>query len=70
MATWGGGTIEDSATNGILRTVGHGYSAGTMVVDGYGSDWMIDASWAVPTAAKNQPRAWGSLACVYLSAPK
>lgn len=29
----------------------------------------IDLSNAVPTAAKNQPRAWGALACVYLGQP-
>lgn len=27
------------------------------------------ASRVVPTAAKNQPRAWGALACVYLGQP-
>ncbi len=31
---------------------------------------VLDASRVVPTAAKNQPRAWGALACVYLGAPK
>lgn len=30
----------------------------------------MDASRMVPVAAKNQPRAWGALACVYLGAPK
>lgn len=30
----------------------------------------FDASRVVPTANKNQPRAWGALACVYLGAPK
>lgn len=30
----------------------------------------FDASRVVPVAAKNQPRAWGTLACVYLGAPR
>ena len=29
----------------------------------------IDASKTVPTATKNQPRAWGALPCVYLGSP-
>ena len=29
----------------------------------------MDISKSVPTAAKNAPRAWGSLACVYLGLP-
>lgn len=29
----------------------------------------FDSSRVVPVAAKNQPRAWGSLACVYLGVP-
>ena len=33
-----------------------------------GSNWVFDASRVVPTAAKTQSRAWGSLACVYLGA--
>ncbi len=33
----------------------------------YWSD--LDASCVVPTAAKNQPRAWGALPCVYLGNP-
>jgi len=31
--------------------------------------FLINASRRVPVAAKNQPRAWGSLACVYLGRP-
>ena len=30
----------------------------------------FDTSRVVPTANKNQPRAWGALACVYLGIPK
>ena len=29
----------------------------------------LDASRVVPTANKNQPRAWGALPCVYLGLP-
>ena len=32
----------------------------------YGS---MDTSRVVPVASKNQPRAWGALACVYLGLP-
>jgi hypothetical protein len=32
--------------------------------------WVrMKASYTVPTANKNQPRAWGALACVYLGKP-
>lgn len=37
------------------------------------SSWMplqIDSSRVVPTANKNQPRAWGALTCVYLGLSK
>lgn len=38
---------------------------------GYGGAGLgLDISRIVPTANKNQPRAWGALACVYLGAPK
>lgn len=30
----------------------------------------FDASRMVPTGNANKPRAWGSLACVYLGAPR
>lgn len=30
----------------------------------------FDAAYTVPVANKNQPRAWGALACCYLGAPK
>jgi hypothetical protein len=30
---------------------------------------LFDSNRVVPSAAKNQPRAWGSLACVYLGLP-
>lgn len=30
---------------------------------------VFDPSRVVPTAAKNQPRAWGALACAYLGQP-
>ena len=32
-------------------------------------EFEMRASRVVPTAAKNQPRAWGSLACCYLGTP-
>ena len=32
-------------------------------------DGILDSSRGVPTAAKNPPRAWGALACVYLGHP-
>ena len=34
-----------------------------------GGDLSLDPSRKVPTAAKNQPRAWGALACCYLGQP-
>lgn len=43
------------------------------IVGGSGAWWtlmVMDISMVVPTAVKNQPRAWGALACVYLGAPK
>lgn len=30
----------------------------------------LNAANTVPVANKNQPRAWGALACVYLGAPR
>ena len=31
---------------------------------------LFDPARVIPIAAKNQPRAWGALACVYLGAPR
>jgi len=33
------------------------------------STYIFDSGYVAPVAAKNQPRAWGSLACVYLGRP-
>ena len=32
-------------------------------------EFQMSAARVVPTAAKNQPRAWGALACAYLGQP-
>ena len=47
-------------SNGYLANVSTGGSSG------YRIDLNFSASRRVPTATKNQPRAWGALACAYL----
>ncbi|MDR2573476.1 MAG: hypothetical protein LBC94_03885 [Desulfovibrio sp.] len=49
-----------------------GVSTEYMVTSGSQKSSLLamNISRVVPTAAKNQPRAWGALACVYLGAPK
>ena len=47
----------------------YGYWDGKYVT-GAANAIYFAASRVVPTAAKNQPRAWGALACVYLGLPK
>ncbi len=58
------GTTVISYPNGAFYRPGEGQGTGTS--GAYGYDVSMDASRVVPTAAKNQPRAWGALACVYL----
>ena len=54
----GMGYIEGEA----IRTV----PANSTTTQPTGGNWGLDASRVVPVAAKNQPRAWGALPCVYL----
>lgn len=54
----GMGYIEGEA----IRTV----PANSTTTQPTGGNWGLDASRVVPVAAKNQVRAWGALACVYL----
>lgn len=46
-----------------------GYTMGTAGSTVPTASVSFSASRVVPTAVKNQPRAWGSLACVYLGRP-
>ena len=57
----GMGYIEGEA----IRTV----PANSTTTQPTGGNWGLDASRVVPVAAKNQVRAWGALACVYLGQP-
>ena len=45
-------------------------SIGITAVTGSAYPVRFDSSRVAPSAAKNQPRAWGALACVYLGAPR
>lgn len=51
--------VENWAAGMVGQSVGHSY---------HGINFT--ASRVVPTANKNQPRAWGALGCVYLGAPR
>lgn len=63
------GNYADAASgfNGVFtRTdVGSPYISGAMLSNA-SHTLRLDISRQVPTANKNQPRAWGALACVYL----
>ena len=59
-----------AASNSVLywgTTGSRVYEMGT-ALDGR-DQLSIDSQRTVPTASKNQPRAWGALACVYLGLP-
>ncbi|MDR2573475.1 MAG: hypothetical protein LBC94_03880 [Desulfovibrio sp.] len=59
------GALE-AVTGGACRFVNDGSTTNSSGP----TDIKLNAALAVPTAAKNQPRAWGALACVYLGAPR
>ena len=59
----------NSASGAFVRSSTSGASVNTAAASFYMSQFSFNASLVVPTAAKNQPRAWGALACVYLGLP-
>ena len=64
---YGGYTSSSSGAFVQTNARDAGIQGGVMT---YGShDMAFDPARVVPAAAKNQPRAWGALACVYLGLP-
>lgn len=61
-----GGEIGAGASGVFFRTSTSANKAGGPTPLGYVD---MNVSLQVPTAAKNQPRAWGALACAYLGQP-
>ncbi len=74
--------IEGTMTRASLVAGGYCYGTGCFAAESVGpvgapvnasytaaSVIRLKASRIVPTAAKNQVRAWGALACVYLGLP-
>lgn len=57
-----GALYGQSTINATYLAMGSGTAVGT-------NRATFSAARVVPTAAKNQPRAWGALACVYLGQP-
>jgi hypothetical protein len=54
------GPFYSLPNNAVSAPVGSGY---------WFTSWVFNSERVVPTANKNQTRAWGALACAYLGQP-
>lgn len=58
---YSGSFYKSRGVAGVLYAGGNGW---------YKTTLNFSSAYEVPTAAKNQPRSWGALACCYLGVPK
>ncbi|MCL1939526.1 MAG: hypothetical protein FWG04_02560 [Desulfovibrionaceae bacterium] len=61
--------VSGAFSPGNVPTLGSLFQANTSATQTEQTHANFSAANVVPTAAKNQPRAWGALACVYLGLP-